>query len=624
MHEGFFVTLALSVGAVALLKPVPRALARISTIAGKHAFASVKEEAPKFALLRIAFGLIILWRTIDIWRFLSPSDFQDPAIMHVVLIKLLCGVLIATGLLTQYAFITCILFLWQTGDQTLRTATLGNDVGAILATLLFLVNSGRYMSLDRWLMQRFSGMRSLLLYYANTPTEATIATAKFLALFSYWLVCLYSLSMHLAEGAWMSGTAGPFLLSNNFMSLPYMHFVHMFEQYPWAVLLARIGLWLMLPWYLLVLPLVLITGHGRHYVILWGITFFLLSKFVLILGWLAEIEFLLWMAIFWSRTGIAHAQTLAVAFDDSCNLCDRTVQFVRRVDVFDRAKLMPASQNKEWLSKQGVTYKAAMEDLHGIDTRRGTIAKGYDFYIALTQHLVLLWPLYPILMLGKWVGIGPVIYRFIATRRRALFGVCTVPVPKRKRRKLDGTGEDRWQKRIVAVLTFHILLLGLGYLVAMPAPYLNHAGYRNAPGVSAHIYGIAPINVFNFTDLHMAENWFTLADIADGKETLVPVMAADGSRLEYLRSDRLIFGLTGPYRRGYIGIKGCFFNDERAHMQDLAGIYLRRAKAPAGSYHFRYRQYFQALPDVELLKQNRYVSNPVTQRCRRDFTVTYQ
>ena len=240
-------------------------------------------------------------------------------------------------------------------------------VAAILGLLLLLVNSGRNLSVDGWIVRRFPRLRVPLLYYGSPPTSGCITAAKWLALFSYWLVCLYSLSMHLNEPAWRTGTAGPLLLTNNFMSRPYEAMGDLFTGNHWAVFLARLAMWSMLPWYALLVPCVLISSIkvigpiARFYAIAWGVLFFLLSFTVLQLGWLAEIELLLWAAVFWSRAGITTPQRFSAVFDDRSKLCDRTVQFVRVVDVFDRVKLVSASENLELLQSHGISCEQATE-----------------------------------------------------------------------------------------------------------------------------------------------------------------------------------------------------------------------------------------------------------------------
>lgn len=616
--------LASFAGVLSLLFVFPRMQPRLAAALGRlssRAFHGSTGEIPKFALVRIAFGILLTWRAYDITTLLVPVDHGQAYFTAFMATNILTGVMLMTGLFTQWSLLFLMIFQWQQGELVLGTSTLGNDIAAILALVLFWTNSGRYLSLDAVLIRRCAWIRPFLLYFKTAPTPATLRTAKTLGLFSYWLVCLFSLSMHLNEPAWMTGFAGPQLLSSNFMSGPYLYFSQYFEQHEWAVLLARIGLWMMLPWYLLVFPAALAGGWARLYAIGWGLAFFFLSKFVLILGWLAEIELLLWAALFWSHRGIDHAQRFAVAFDDTCNLCDRTVQFIRRVDLFDRVILKPASQNKEWLAEYGISYARAMEDLHGVDLKTGHISAGYQFYIQLSQQVVLLWPLYPILLLGKWLAVGPAIYRYIAARRKRLFGVCTIPLPKTAPRQF-AQGEDRWQPRLVAAGSLHVMLLGFCFFLATPAPFVGHKGWPNSLALSAHIYGIAPINVFNHMDLKMNENWFTLELIDDPKTPMmIPVFTSQGTRLSYNRSDRIIFGDTVRFRRASIGKTECLYPQFAEHVDYPAKIYMHHRRLSPGEHRFRYTQYYRKNPDETLILKNRFVLNETTIRCTVDFTL---
>jgi len=589
----------------------------ISRLAARGLHATAR-ELPKFALIRIGLGVVVTLRGWAILDHLAAVDVARSEVFLVVLANLLAGLLVACGLLTQFALLYLVVYQWQAGDALLGTATLGNDVGAILGVLLIVCNAGRRLSLDAVLMARTATpwLRRCLLYYAWPPSSQTMVVAKAMALYSYWLVCVYSLCMHVAEPAWMSGDAGPLLLTNNFMSAWSLQFAEWFAASPAAVLAAKVALWLMFPWYLLALPFVLLGGWYRRYVIGWGLLFFLLSWRVLQLGWLAEIEFLLWGALFWSRAGIQAGGTLEVAYDDGCNLCDRTVKVVRALDVFERVRLVPVSTNGDWLARRGVSVERAMEDLHGFDTGTGTLAWGYGFYEALARHLVLLWPAYPLLLLGRWLRIGPLVYRWVALRRRRMFGVCTLPSRKRAVPPLGPDDADPVQQAVVATVATHMLVLGLGYLVAIPTPYLPVPHFPNRIADAAHVYGIAPINVFNETDLRMAENWFTLREMeGDAAGGLLPILSEGGSRLAYHVSDRIYFGNTLVYRRRHIGEAGCFLDQERFRMGYLARVHDWKSDRSGISSSVLYTQYFQPLPDAALLAKNRYVRTAPEVRC---------
>jgi predicted DCC family thiol-disulfide oxidoreductase YuxK len=565
-------------------------------------------------------------------RYLAPADYLDLPVISLAVLNLAAGIAVLAGFLCQYALIFLVLVEWQYGDAVLGTSTLGNYVAAMLGVLLFLVNGGRNLSVDGWVLKRFPRLRRPLLYYAGAPTSASMTAAKWLGLFSFWLVCVYSLAMHLDEPAWRSGTAGPLLLSNNFMSSHYEILGDLFTDHQWAVVLARLSMWSMLPWYALLVPCVLIGSIARVnrvirfialvYAIGWGILFFVFSILLLNLSWLAEIELLLWAAIFWSRTGITTPQRFSVVFDDRSRLCDRTVHFVRVVDVFDRVRFVAAGENPDWPQSHEVNDQQAMADPHGVDDVTGRAVSGYDVFVELSRQVVLLWPGYPILLIGKWSGLGPVTYRWIARRRPA-----ERLQPSRKRAEpspepsAEGTGGDRAQRTFVQAVSVHVALLSVFYLVAIPAPYIGFPGWQNPLADTARIYGLGPINVFNATDLGMAENWFTLSLLTGDHESLMPILAEDGSRLSYHASDRVYFGETLPWRRRHIGQPGCFFDQDQDQMRYLASIYLSKQELPRGEYRVRYRQYFQALPDSGQVARNRYVRQPSEVRCTVDFTV---
>ena len=629
----FFFTLAGAFLTVRFCRPVAALIDTWVAKVGRSALASTSEEGPKFALIRIGFGVVLSWRAIELLLYLAPADYHDLPVMLFAILNLATGITLLLGFLSQYTLIFLMLVQWQShGDLVLGTRTLGNMVAAMLGLLLLLVDSGRNLSVDGWIIKRFSRLRAPLLYYSGPPTSACITAAKWLALFSFWLVCLYSLAMHLNEPAWRTGTAGPLLLSNNFMSRPHEVMGDLFMGNHWAVLIARLAMWSMLPWYALLVPCVLIGSIARKYAIIFGLLFFVFSLAILQLGWLPEIELLLWAAVFWSRAGITKPQRFSVVFDDKSNLCDRTVQFVRVVDVFDRVRLVSASENPDWLQSHGISGQQVMADPHGVDEVTGRVVSGYDFYIGVSRDVVLLWPAYPMLLMGKWLGLGAVVYGWIARRRQALFGVCTRPSRKRPARSLEVTGDDSSQLTFARTVMVHVTFLSVFYLAAIPFPFVRHdsnrvgvvAAWRNLFADSAHIYGIGPINVFNATDLRMAENWFTLSLLEGNGETLIPIFAEDGSRLSYHASDRVYFGKTVPWRRHHIGQPGCFFDQDQDEMRYLVSIYLRKQGLPGGEYRVRYRQYFEPLPDPAQITHNRYLRQPREVRCTVDFSVTWR
>lgn len=617
--SGFFLgTFLICALLVKFMPGIERAMATFARRLSPRAFPAVSPfEYNKFALLRILFGLILFVRGLDVYSLLLESE-RFSAVGLWAGAEMLAGVLLALGLLSQWVLLFLIGAIWQYGDFVVAKSTLGNDIGAILAVLLLLVNSGKYISLDAVLLNRLPALHGALLFYRGAPGAEAIFYAKLAALASYWAVCVYSIAIHLNEPAWMDGSAGPLLLSNNFMATWHEHFSTLFASSELAVALAKGALWMMMLWYPIVLPFVLLGGLFRLYVITWGWLFFALSLFGLQLGYLAEIEVVLWLALFWSFAGMDRKQTLEVLYDDRCNLCDKTVQAITLLDIFGRINLRPLSQNKLLLDEIKLDMNQALTDLYGVRGRDRALFRGYDFYIQLIRTLVLLWPVLPFLLLGKILLVGPIIYRFIAEQRMRFFGVCEFPRRKFRRQVVVETNRSL----LPQAMALHVSVLILFYFAAVPAPYAGWPGIPNLGARAAHIYGITPIDVFNKTDLRMAENWFVLSSINFNE--LVPVFAEDGSRLSMHKSDRIYFGHTLRFRRSIIGNDGCQFESWRPMFEYLSWIYLQQRKASEGDYGFTYRQLHQSLVSPADIALNQFKPAPVKSLCELDYKVAYK
>ncbi|MBA3580922.1 MAG: DUF393 domain-containing protein [Gammaproteobacteria bacterium] len=605
----FILTLVLSYLAIRYCAPLSNVMLKLGEYLAKRVFLSVSGyEHNKFALLRIIFGGILVIRSLFVLQFLLPSEYFSPVGLWSIA-ELIGGICLVLGLFTQWAFIFLMAGMWQIGDQVVEKSTLGNDIAAMVSLLLLLTNAGKYISLDAKILKFVPKSKYFLFYYEGDPTPEQIALAKFGAVISYWALCMYSLAIHLNEPAWTTGVAGPLLLTNNFMSSWYAQLIVFFSSSENFTYLGKISLWSIMPWYALILPFVILGGIFRAYIVIFGILFFSLSFFVLNLGSLAEIEFVLWAAIFWSTLGLNANKSIQIFYDDRCNLCDKTVQVVTFIDVFGIVKLKPASTNQDILMSHGITRDQSLTELYGLIEDKATLTYGYDFYIQLSKSLVLLWPLLPLLLLGKALKIGPVMYRFIAKRRLELFGICELP-----RKKLIRTSTRSYSRsKVTSVVILHVMTLTVFYFLTIPMPYLGFNSQANARGEAAHYYGIAPINVFNHTDLRMAENWFTLVSL-DFKER-VPLFTDEGSRLNMHKSDRIYFGHTLQFRRATIGSDICQFEIWEDKITYLSKVYLSAKQAKSGLYTFKYTQKFQALPDWELLVKNKYLKTSTVDRC---------
>ncbi|CAN5721782.1 hypothetical protein BH11PLA1_BH11PLA1_23990 [soil metagenome] len=113
--------------------------------------------------------------------------------------------------------------------------------------------------------------------------------------------------------------------------------------------------------------------------------------------------------------------TVAI-FDAECGLCRRAARLLRTLDVAHRVDLL-ASDDRAALTSRGLASLdsvALARDFHVIETNPAggrRTALGYAGYLVLARRIILLWPLLPVLWLGKVSGLGPRLYRHIADRR---------------------------------------------------------------------------------------------------------------------------------------------------------------------------------------------------------------
>ena len=81
------------------------------------------------------------------------------------------------------------------------------------------------------------------------------------------------------------------------------------------------------------------------------------------LGMLGYYEFLLWIGIFYKK---GFRDKLEVYFDDSCNLCDRTIKFISIVDLGNKVKFYPISENEKRLEGISVSKVRGGERLNSL------------------------------------------------------------------------------------------------------------------------------------------------------------------------------------------------------------------------------------------------------------------
>lgn len=579
-------------------------------------------EIVRLELARIACGLILAHRTLYTILYLPPDS--TPAELFAGWSILVAAISFAAGVLTPAVGFFLVLMA-HPADDVLRTATLGTDVLQMLLLVLVFAPVGQALSLDAAWGERvpiWRGALRALRSLFGAPTAARISILRFLALISFGILCLYSVLYHFTDPAWMQGYANAVLLTSNYLSQHYGLFRELFAVHPGVGLrIAEAMLYAMIAWELLLVPFVLLGAFTRNIVVAWGLLFFLVSTFVLQLGWLPYYEYVFWAVLFWQGAWLnaAGRATVELVYDDRCNLCDRTVRFVSRADLFGVVAFRPLSRNQELLSKHGIAAGDALQDLYGID-RRGRVFKGYDLYTELARRVLLLVAAWPLLVIGRRLRIGPWIYRWIAARRIRLFGVCerAAPLPSSVHSALEANAASAPSPRqpmLVALLVAYVVLLAafLPRIVLLNVPADSFAPLREFDrlaqrwlGHAHELVGLTEINVFNADDLRMSEGFFTVeARGTDGRLRMLPFTGAVGERLAWHYSDRVYFANSlafcryRPKDHHY-----CYRESHLPHIREIVAWAREDTALQAPQYLIRY--YFQPLPEAERLKRYQF------------------
>lgn len=582
-----------------------------------HTFPSSIQELPKFGMLRMIFGVMLLWRVFYQWTYLLDSDAANGLYMFGMIVTTVVYAMIATGFMTNIALMAGIFFYF--GEGMLRAGTLGNDVAAILSLTLLLSHSWRTYSVDALIAEKCPAWPRLslntLFSLGERLVPVQISRAKFVAAACYWCLCIYSCLRHFGSYEWMSGDASVLLLTSSYLMKHYHFFqellsIRLFENF------FRCAMLLMFPWYMIFLPAFFTKGGLQRFNVIWWFFFLVLSTFALQLSFLGWFEFVFFAALLWTprRSG---KKPVTFYYDGKCNLCAKTVKIVRMLDTRRIVYFVSAQNAAGELLGHGITQEMALSLLVG--RYDGKTYIGYDLYCLVARKVPLLWPVLPLLLLGKWTGAGYPLYRRIADNRISLFGSCSLRTVMRL--PLLRLPSCRASMLMFLSLNTTVLFL-VGVFMINPPLYpagmdMGQTHYARIFGSlyrTGNVFGISQIDVFNLSDLAMSTHWRTIEYCPQGGAcTLVPLTGREGERLAYHKSDSLYFGGTLRWRRMHVLDKDVcdyggetFFQTE--YLDQIARLYLRKNDLKAGDFKLTY--YYQPLPDFSVRPWRKYWARP--------------
>lgn len=576
-------------------------------------------EINRINLLRLITAAILLHRTTYILIYqleMVPLSIETAVTCLVAVL----GILLLLGLATPIAAFLLLIGM-QYFDYITETTTLGTDVLNILLLVLAFLPAGTRVSIDSILLKGSGSLSNALkkIYRLfGEPTLQRASTLRFLALLSYGLICISSVFHHFTDPAWMEGYANVQILTSSYLSRDYDLFRYVFEHAPTiAIPLAEFSIYGMIVWELFFIPMILSNRFTRMLAIGWGLAFILVSTFILQLNWLPYYEYVLWALLFWQGAWLHSAKQsrFLIYYDDKCNLCDRTVRFVRSTDLFSAVTLLPLSRNLEKLTGRGISIDDAYKDLYGVDQRSDQLYAGYNLYLTLSWRVFALLPIFPILLLGKLVRLGPYLYRKIADHRIQLFGSCEIPADSGElltKREHISVANFRANDRVLFTVALSYLILAIFFSFRIPLikdlPVVDKLS-----GVSqllareaAQVFGMTQLNVFNYHDLRLSENFYTISRVNDDDSlTLLPFTGTDGQRLKWHQSDRVYFGISLPWRRSMIDWDKSCYQEQWIYRWDSELVRLDKT-APGGVATYQLDYYYQPLPDPDMIAEYKF------------------
>ncbi|MES1147407.1 MAG: hypothetical protein ABUL49_01525, partial [bacterium] len=278
-------------------------------------------------------------------RYLSGIPDQSWAIGMGAL---LAAVFVAFGLLTPLSLISLFVLMRQF-DEVIHANTLGTTICMQLLILLVLVRAGRKASLDAWLFRRLP-MKWPRSYYRD-PSETQLKFAFSFAFVAYALMSGIAISHHLVDPYWTQALTVKALLVNSYLSTHYGLFRSIDHAAPWLLGLFSLGGGLAQSVFqVLGFPLMFFPA-GRFFVKWQGFFFFLLSWLFINLSMLPFWELAIWWLIFFPRR--VNASMVEIFFDDRCNLCRRTMYWLKQLDFSHRYLFTPASTAEPTMERYG-------------------------------------------------------------------------------------------------------------------------------------------------------------------------------------------------------------------------------------------------------------------------------
>jgi hypothetical protein len=265
----------------------------------------VDDELRKLGAVRIAVGLVCLWRTVPLvwataWYF-EPGPgggLPEATLRGFFQIAL---ILLTTAGVAAPLSMSALLVLYPAYEGGMNAESLGTAVLCLLLLLLLLTGAGSRRSIDGVLMRRggAAGRAVGWLYRPiGLPSRAELARLYLLFFVAFAAINFAALLYHARDEAWVSGTLFQRLLTNSYLCRFWSEFRRLEAAAPSALAVVSVAGSLGQAAYQLLMAPLIVTTWGARFVIVWGALFFIVSAVCLQLSYLPYLELLLWAALF--------------------------------------------------------------------------------------------------------------------------------------------------------------------------------------------------------------------------------------------------------------------------------------------------------------------------------------
>lgn len=525
----------------------------------------LENEFKKAGILRILTGIIIFVRFFEI--FISQiylTGYSMPAFILAAFLVL--TFMFTIGSLTPIVNLILMLSM-PILDGVYKTNTLGTTIAVNLLIVNFLINSGQYFSLDKFLISKNNTLSHYLVTpykIIGTPDETEIRRAYFLGFVLYAISSLFALFLHAQDPYWLDGVTVKSMLTNTFLCKHALWFRQIELSIPYLLDIVSVFAIILQSIFQILMLLLVFTKWGRVFIKTWGFIFFGFSLLLLSLSYLPHLEIILWVLIFCPlKTPI---EKIKILYDDKCNLCKNALRVFKLININKGYQFLPISKNQEYYQNYQLTELEVKTFMVGFENEKKYV--GFDLYLLIIKKNPIIGFLYPIFVIGKYTKIGYWVYNYIAQNRYKVFGTCELSYDDEVQKdtsfvqlKINHTSQKIIYSTYFVLIVIYISINNPIFCNVFKNNKTITSSGKNYLKYCKHI-GIEMPNVFNNVDLSMGDNFMTIKKRVYNTWQLIPVNGLHGERLNYLNfdillfsnnnSDALYFGQILKYRRKLI------------------------------------------------------------------------